>query len=66
MQEKFALTSKKECTAGKTGARIPSGGGCEGRGGSRRTCTALLRFRQTCSRRQARSRERRRWQSSGA
>lgn len=66
MQKKFALTSKKECTAGKIGARIPSGGGCEGRGGSRRTCTALLRFRQTCSRRQARSPERRRWQSSGA
>lgn len=66
MQKKFALTSKKECTAGKIGARIPSGGGCEGRGGSRRTCTALLRFRQTCSRRQAQSPERRRWQSSGA
>lgn len=66
MQKEFALTSKKECTAGKIGGRIPSGGDYEGRGGSRHTCTGLLRFRQTCSRHQARSPERRRWQSSGA
>lgn len=66
MQEEFALTSEKGCTAGKTGAHIPSGEDCEGRGGSRHTCTGLLRFQQTCSRRQARSPERRRRQSSGA
>ena len=66
MQEEFTLTSKKECTADKIGAHILSGGDCEGRGGSRHTCTGLLRFQQTCSRHQARSPERWRWQSSGA
>lgn len=66
VQEEFALTSEKGYTAGRTGAHIPSGGDCEGPGDSRHTCTGLLRSQQTCSRHQARSPERRRWQSSGA
>lgn len=61
-----ALTSEQECTAGRSGGRIPSGGGCAGPGGSRRTCSAPPGFPQTCSRRRARSPESWCWWSSGA
>lgn len=65
-REERALTSEQECSAGRSGARIPSGAGCAGPGGSRRTCSAPPAFPQTCSQRRARSPGSWCWRSSGA
>lgn len=63
-QEECALTSEQGCTAGRSGARIPSGAGCAAPGGNRRTCSAPPGSPQTCSRPRAQNPESWCWSSA--